>query len=259
MVGEVDGRGQARRGLHGVFPDDERTGEGRGDAFLVAGVIDAGRVLIFRGEFEHEGGAGERINGPNRGGAGEQRDAGAAERGAQAAFEGVAGGHPGGLAGEPGHEVRLGRGGGDLRAIDMQPGAAAGGVQQKAGGGVGVVGDAGAVVQREGRGCGVRCGLQCGGVAVAGQDDGEAAGEQKRAQAEGEGERDVLFEGVVADAGAGIGAAVAGVEHDHVAVEAVDGVGRVLGGGLCRFCRRRRRGGQGMCRGCAGCRWRGRG
>ncbi len=48
-AGEVDGRGQARRGLHGVFPDDERAGEGGGDAFLVAGVVDAGRAFRFSG------------------------------------------------------------------------------------------------------------------------------------------------------------------------------------------------------------------
>ena len=72
-----------------------------------------------------------------------------------------------------------------------------------------------------------------GVVGVAGEDDVEAAGGEKRAEAEGEAEVDVFFEEGVGDAGAGVEAAVGGVEEDGGAVEG-DGRGR---GGRRRSCR----------------------
>ena len=77
------------------------------------------------------------------------------------------------------------------------------------------VGDPGAVVERERRG-GVGLG---GGVAVAGHDDGKAAGGEQGAQLERERQRDVLFEEGIADARAAVGASVRRVEKDGGAVE----------------------------------------
>ncbi len=57
------------------------------------------------------------------------------------------------------------------------------------------------------------------GVGSAGEQDGEAFGSECGLEAIGEGEGDVLFEGVFSDAGAEVGAAVGGVEDDGVEVE----------------------------------------
>ncbi len=135
----------------------------------------------------------------------------------------------------------------------MQPGAAAGGVQQEAGGGVGVVGDAGAVVEGEGRGggeCGVVCSVAAASLSrVSTTVKPRASRRERRRKARAS---VTFFSRVLSPMRApAVGAAVAGVEHDHVAVEAVDGVGRVLGGGFWRFAADSRRGGQGMCRGCS--------
>ena len=104
----------------------------------------------------------------------------------------------------------------------MDAGAAGGGVEDEAGGGMGVVGDLGALVGGEGD----------GRVGVAGGDDGEAAGGEEGAEAGGEGEGDVFFEEVVGEVGAGVGASVGGVEED-------DGAGGgLLGLGGCSRVRR---------------------
>lgn len=63
----------------------------------------------------------------------------------------------------------------------MDSHAGVSGVEDEAGGGVGVVGDAGAGVHGNVR------------VAVAGHDDGDSAGREQGAQMPGEGERDGFF------------------------------------------------------------------
>ncbi len=89
-------------------------------------------------------------------------------------------------------------------------------VEQEASDRVCVVGDSGAVVKGEGRGCWRGLGRVVG---VAGHGDGEAAGGEQGAELEGEAERDVLLEGGVADAGAAVDASVRWVEDDGGAVE----------------------------------------
>jgi hypothetical protein len=98
-------------------------------------------------------------------------------------------------------EVAGCEGGGD----DVNTGAAGGGVEDEAGGGVGSVADLGTLVGGEGD----------GGVGFVGGDDGEAAGGEEGAEAGGEGEGDVFFEEIVGEAGAGVGASVRGVEEDE--------------------------------------------
>ena len=93
--------------------------------------------------------------------------------------------------------------------------AAVGGVEDKAGGGMGVVGNLRALVGGEGD----------DGVGVASGDYGEAAGGEEGSETGGEGQGDIFFDEVVREVGAGIWAAVGGVEED-------DGAGGgLLGGG----------------------------
>jgi hypothetical protein len=121
-----------------------------------------------------------------------------------------------GLRGVPwGRCVRLfdvlRKGGGD----DMNAVAAGGGVEDEAGGGMGVVGDLGALVGGEGD----------GGVGVAGGDHREAAGGEESAEAASEGQGHVFFKDIVGEMSAGVGASVTGIEED-------DGAGlRLLGQG----------------------------
>jgi hypothetical protein len=116
-------------------------------------------------------------------------------------------GNGGGLGGVPGdggvwvREVVWCEGGGD----DVNAGAAGGGVEDKACGGVGVVADLGALVGSEGN----------GGVGFVGGDDSEAAGGEKGAEAGGEGEGNVFFEEVIGEVGTGVGASVSGIEEDE--------------------------------------------
>ncbi len=85
--------------------------------------------------------------------------------------------------------------------------AAGGGVEDEAGGGVSVIGDLGALVGGE----------EGSGVAVAGDDDGEATGGERGSEGGGEGQGEVFFEELVAEAGSGVGASVGGVEEDDCA------------------------------------------
>jgi hypothetical protein len=56
------------------------------------------------------------------------------------------------------------------------------------------------------------------GVGLAGKDDGEALGSESRAELGSEGEGDVFFCDLVAEVGAGVGAAVAGVDDNQGAL-----------------------------------------
>ncbi len=87
----------------------------------------------------------------------------------------------------------------------MDAGTAFGGMEADAGLGVGVVGDFGAAV-----------GVQSG-VGFAGGDDRDAAGSQKRTEADAEGESEVLFGLAAGETSAGVVAAVSGVKHHHEA------------------------------------------
>ncbi len=82
----------------------------------------------------------------------------------------------------------------------MDAGAAGGGVEDEAGGGVGVVADLGALVGGEGDGW----------VGFVGGDDSEAAGGEEGAEAGCEGEGDVFFEQVVGRRAPGSGPPWAG-------------------------------------------------
>ncbi len=96
----------------------------------------------------------------------------------------------------------------------MDAGAAGGGVDDEAGGGFGVIGDAGALVGGE------------VGVGVVGGDYGEAGGTEERAETGGEGQGEIFFHGVVGEVGSGVGASVGGVEED----DGADGFGRLWDG-----------------------------
>jgi hypothetical protein len=78
-------------------------------------------------------------------------------------------------------------------------------VEDEAGGGVGVVGDLGALVGQEGY----------GGIGVAGGDGGDSAGGEERAEADSEGQSEVFFDEMVVEGGAGLWAAMGGVEEDN--------------------------------------------
>ncbi len=104
--------------------------------------------------------------------------------------------------------------------------AGGGGVEQDAGEGVDVVGGAGALV---GGGCGNDgggligvAGCEDGAVGLAGKEDGEVFRGEQGTDAGCKGEGDVLLEQVIVDVGAGVGAAVGGVEEDEVAVDVGD-------------------------------------
>ena len=75
------------------------------------------------------------------------------------------------------------------------------------------------------------------GIGVACDDDGEAGGCESGAQACCEGEGHILFENVVAERGAGVRAAMCGIEEDEAAVDGWGG-GR-LGAGRIWDLRRR--------------------
>ncbi len=77
-------------------------------------------------------------------------------------------------------------------------------MEDEAGGGVGVIGDVGALVGGEGD----------GGVGVAGGDDGEATDGEDGAEAGGEGQGEGFLRELVGEVGSGVGAAVGGVEED---------------------------------------------
>ncbi len=79
------------------------------------------------------------------------------------------------------------------------------------------------------------------GVGVVGGDDGEAGGGEEGLEAGGEGLGDVFFDGVVGELGAGVVAAVGGVEEDDVAGWLGGGGGLVyveglVFGGAARWC-----------------------
>jgi hypothetical protein len=102
----------------------------------------------------------------------------------------------------------------------VDAGAALSGVEAETGLGLGVVGDlcAAVVVDR--------------GVGFAGGDDGDAAGDEQRTEADAEGDGDGFFwigdAGRVFEGAAGVVATVRGIEDDD---EAVGGGGRDLGEG----------------------------
>ena len=77
-------------------------------------------------------------------------------------------------------------------------------MENETGGGVGVVGDLGALVGGKGDGW----------VSVSGGEEGEACGGELSAEAGGEGEGEVFFEDVVGQVGSGVGASVGGIEED---------------------------------------------
>ena len=190
VVGTAAERRQdARRRLGLVLPEDEGVGEGFGDALLVAARREGGGVGCVLGASSRTR-AGQVRESTGRT---EARlttgEFGAAEGGAELVGELLALRDPRGLRGEPGGGDGLAGGGVELGGVEVDAGAAGGGVEQKAGERARVVGDAGAVVEREGRAGG---GWGC--VAVARHDDGEAARGEQRAQAEGEGEGDVFFD-----------------------------------------------------------------
>jgi len=85
----------------------------------------------------------------------------------------------------------------------MDPASGRRGVEDKAGGGERVVGDAGALIGRY------------FGVGFTGRYYRDAAGGESRAEADREREGDVLLENAIADAGAGICASVGGIDHDR--------------------------------------------
>lgn len=93
----------------------------------------------------------------------------------------------------------------------MDAGAAGGGVDEDAGEGSWVVGEAGALVGVED--------VAEGGVGVAGGDCGEAGGGQQWAQATGKGEGEVFLGEVVGDVGADVVSTVGGVEDDDGSAE----------------------------------------
>ena len=99
----------------------------------------------------------------------------------------------------------------------MDAGAAAGGVQDKADGGMVVVGDLGALIGSE----------DSAGIGGAGRDDSKVGRGEQSAKAVVERERNVFFGGVTAEVCAGIGAAMGRVEQD----ESSGGLG---GDGGCR-------------------------
>lgn len=110
----------------------------------------------------------------------------------------------------------------------MDAGAGAGGVEDDAGEGVDVVGEAGALV---GGGWGQVWGVW-GGLCFAGGEDAEAERGELEADAGGEGEGEVFLEqwlaGTGGEMGAGVVAAVGGVEEDEAVIEG----GPWRGGGL---------------------------
>jgi hypothetical protein len=191
--GREELEGRLRVGL----PEEEGAGEGEGDALLIVAGGDAIGVVGLGGELDHQSGAGERVYGADGGGVGESGDAGAGEGLREAGLELAAGGDPGRLGGEPGLRGNDSGCCGQLRGVEVDAFAAAGGVEEEAGDCMGVVGDSGAVVEGERRAGGVGLGRVVG---VAGHGDGEAAGGEQGAEAEGEGERDVLLEGGITDA-----------------------------------------------------------
>lgn len=138
----------------------------------------------------------------------------------------------------------------------MDAGAAAGGMKDDAGEGVGVVGEAGALIGGGRLGGGDGSAGQGGGggecLALAGGKDGDAEGIELKAEAVREGEGDVFLEGLVgcgavgAETGASVVSTVRGVKEDELA-----------GGGDGAWCRGLRYG-VGWWRGC-GLRCRGSG
>ena len=188
---------------------------------LVGGVGDWGWVGIggFEwGDLDGDGGAGQVIEGAERGAAEDDGEPGVLKGEADLVGEGKALGDGCGLGGVPGN-CRVGlveiagwsKGGGD----DVDAVAAVGGVEDKASGGMGVVGNLRALVGGEGD----------GGVGVAGGDYGEAAGGEESSETGGEGQGDIFFDEVVREVGARIRASMGGVEED-------DGAGSgLLGGG----------------------------
>jgi len=98
----------------------------------------------------------------------------------------------------------------------MDAGAARGGVEDEAGGGMGVVADFGSLVSGQGG----------GGVGVARGDDGEAGCAKGGTKARGEGEGDVFFEEAVGEMGSGVRASVGGIEEDEGARSGLLGCGQ---------------------------------
>ena len=99
------------------------------------------------------------------------------------AFERLAGGNPGGLRCEPGECCGFAGSRVELGAVKVNAGSTTGGVEQQAGGGTRMVGDAGAVVERERRGSAVGPRGIHRGIRVAGEDHGKAAGGEKGPEA----------------------------------------------------------------------------
>ena len=151
-------------------PGVEGVGDGFGDVLLVGGVGDGGLVVAVDegGDLDGDGWADEVIDGADGGSAEDDGEFGVLEGEADLVGEGRLWGMEAAWAVFQGMVAwgvssLVGReGGGD----DVDAGAAVGGVEDEAGGGVGVVGDLGALVGGEGD----------GGVGVAGGDDGEAGG-----------------------------------------------------------------------------------
>ena len=196
-------------------PKDEGVGHGFGYALLVCRIGDRGGIAAVNGErgnLERDGGTGEVVERAKGHAAEDERDVGAAESGAELVGEPEALRNPWALGAVPeegaGLGVRRHEGGG----IKVNTAAAGGGVDDDAGDRSGVVGYPGAVVEGEG-----------GGwvwlVVLAAGEDAEAVLRQQRAQTDGEGERDILFENLTVEMSAGVLAAVGGIEKDQRAVE----------------------------------------
>ena len=124
-----------------------------GDALLVVGVADTAVVRAAGGELQDEGGAGEGVERADGSAAEDEGDLGAGERGAELALEGCwLCGTQAACALSQGTRAGSAGTGASSELYRWTPRRCAGGVEQEAGDGVGVVGDAGAVVERERRG-----------------------------------------------------------------------------------------------------------